>query len=281
MEPAELEGVFGLGVAGNFAGHLEQAGEAADFASVQAAGQLPKGIFPWCAPGAGTFLDANPLSSDTLLVPDGDQRIQLEPEVAMLADVTYDDSGRVAALAPRALLGFDDCSIRREGATKISHKKHWGPASKGVAARGFVVDDLSAEGLAGHLRLACFLRRGEETHAYGVDSAVASYTLFGEPLLEWLVDRLRGQRAAPGTPLEDVGALLRACGLPGRVLVGIGATRYEPYGQSTFVEVGDETVVVVYDARSHEPDEVSAAIRSRGDGSLRAASLLRRRARPS
>ena len=44
--------VIGLGVAGNFAGHLEQAGESADFVDVVVADQnAPKGIFPFYLPG--------------------------------------------------------------------------------------------------------------------------------------------------------------------------------------------------------------------------------------
>ena len=42
---AALRGAAGLGVAGNFAGHLEQAGEAADFANVvPTAAEAPKGM---------------------------------------------------------------------------------------------------------------------------------------------------------------------------------------------------------------------------------------------
>jgi hypothetical protein len=43
----EVRNWFGFGVAGNFAGHLEQAGEAVDFAAVESNGDVPKGIFPW------------------------------------------------------------------------------------------------------------------------------------------------------------------------------------------------------------------------------------------
>lgn len=43
-----MEHFIGLGVAGNFAGHLEQAGEAADFAKVEAV--QPKAIFPFYVP---------------------------------------------------------------------------------------------------------------------------------------------------------------------------------------------------------------------------------------
>ena len=52
-----LRSVAGIGVAGNFAGHLEQAGEAADFANVvPTAAEAPKGIFPWYVPGRDDFL---------------------------------------------------------------------------------------------------------------------------------------------------------------------------------------------------------------------------------
>ena len=51
LELDDLKSWFGFGVAGNFAGHLEQAGEAADFTTVQADGDAPKGIFPWYVPG--------------------------------------------------------------------------------------------------------------------------------------------------------------------------------------------------------------------------------------
>jgi hypothetical protein len=274
---------FGFGVAGNFAGHLEQAGEAADFTSVAtAAPELPKGIFPWYAPGSGTFLEAFPLSSDRLAVPPGDGeavRLQLEPEVGVVCDVTYDDAGTPTVLAPRLVAAFDDCSIRRPGATRISQKKNWGAASKGVAARGFAVTDLDPAGTTATLRLACFLRRDDATHTYGVDSPVPGYTLYGAPLLDWILDRLASQREAEGSPLEDVGALLRGAGCPRRVLVGIGATRYEPYGESTFARAGDEAIVVLYDGARHDAAAVAAAIAERRDGDL-TASVLRRIAAP-
>ena len=130
----DLRSAFGFGVAGNFAGHLEQSGEAADFAGVpSASGEAPKGIFPWYVPGADTFLGVFPLSHDRLVRPaavDGGVNLQIEPEVALLCDVAYAPDGGVEALAPRALGAFDDCSIRRPGAAKISHKKNWGPTPR-------------------------------------------------------------------------------------------------------------------------------------------------------
>ncbi|EIJ69719.1 hypothetical protein HMPREF1052_1685 [Pasteurella bettyae CCUG 2042] len=64
----KYKNIIGLGVAGNFAGHLEQAGEAADFVAVKTDEKIqPKAIFPFYVPSekAG-FLSIYPLSSDTL-----------------------------------------------------------------------------------------------------------------------------------------------------------------------------------------------------------------------
>lgn len=276
----DLRSTFGFGVAGNFAGHLEQAGEAVDFASVGAAAAMPKGIFPWYVPGSDTRLGAFPLSSDLLALPapaaDAPLRIQVEPELGVLCDIARDETGAVAALTPRWVAAFDDCSLRRPNAAKISDKKNWGVGSKGLASTAFVASDLAPDGPLASMRLASFLRRDHETHAYGVDSAIPTYTLFGEPLLLWLAERLRLQRGSSDTPLEDVGALLDQSHTATTVLVGIGASRYEPYGEVTFVEPGDEAVVVLYDADTHSPTHVAEHVADRRDHELVGASTLRR-----
>ena len=67
----DMRNWFGFGVAGNFAGHLEQAGEDADFVNVSSEGSAPKGIFPWYAPGTDSFLSEFPLSADAVVLPNG------------------------------------------------------------------------------------------------------------------------------------------------------------------------------------------------------------------
>ncbi|MGD9571837.1 MAG: DUF5718 family protein [Thermoleophilia bacterium] len=272
----DLRAAAGIGVAGNFAGHLEQAGEAADFAGMQTAGEAPKGIFPWYVPGADGFLGAFPLSHDRLELPDGDgpANLQIEPEVGVLFRLAYAPDGGVEAVAPVALGAFNDCSIRRPGAAKISHKKNWGPASKGVARRVFPVTDLSPAGATASFRLACFLRRDGATREYGIDSPLPGYTYYGDRLLAWIADRLRGQAGAPGTPLEPVGEYLAAAGRPATALVGIGATRYTDVGESTYLQAGDESVVVVYDAAASGPEAVAAAVAAGTEGALPRASVL-------
>ena len=248
----ELRTWAGFGVAGNFAGHLEQAGEAVDFVNVASEGTAPKGIFPWYIPDNPGYLGEFPLSSSSLRTPepnaDGSPlNLQIEPEVGLACRVNW-DGDVVANLEPFALGAFNDCSIRRPGAPKISVKKNWGPGSKGVAPRFFEISDLSPDGPTSSLRLECFLVRDDgQRRAYGVTSALQGYSFFGDRLLDWIVDRLANQKGSPNTPLEDVGALLVAAGRPQNVLIGIGATRYTELGESTYLQPGDTAIVRVYD----------------------------------
>ena len=264
----DLRSWFGFGVAGNFAGHLEQAGEAADFVGVDSEGVAPKGIFPWYAPGHDS-LGEFPLSNDAILLPaesesvSGPFNLQIEPEVGLACRVVW-EGDRVVTLHPFALGAFNDCSIRRPGAPKISHKKNWGPASKGVAGQFFEISDLTPDGPTATLRLVCNLRDGNgEEHAYGVDSPLLGYSYYGEVLLDWIVERLANQKGSPETPLEDVGALMVASGHPENVLIGIGATRYTSLGESTFLQVGDQAIVRVYDTESDAYSELRQTVSSR------------------
>lgn len=258
-----LRSWFGIGVAGNFAGHLEQAGEAGDFVNVAAERSAPKGLFPFYAPGHDSFLAEFPLSHDEIALPaapDAAARLQVEPEVALACSVDYAGDGSVVAVSPFAFGAFNDCSIRVPGAAKISEKKNWGACSKGVAARFVPLDGADlATGTAGW-RLASFLRRDGELHAYGIDSPLSGYSYFGDRLLGWIVDRLNDQQGSPDTPLEPVGAYLDRCGRPAELLVAIGATRYTEFGESTHLRPGDESIVVVYDSTRHDGEAIASQI---------------------
>ena len=265
----EMRSWFGFGVAGNFAGHLEQAGEADDFVNVVSEGVAPKGIFPWYAPGNDTFLGEFPLSSDQVLLPapspefSGPLNLQIEPEVALACQVEW-DGDTVIALRPFALGAFNDCSIRRPGAPKISYKKNWGPGSKGVAPQFFEITDLTPGGPTATLRLVCYLKDAAgEQHEYGLDSPLLGYSYYGDELLNWIVDRLANQKGSADTPLEDVGALMAAAGHPNNVLIGIGATRYTALGESTYLQAGDIAIVRVYDTESAAVSELQQTVSPR------------------
>ncbi len=280
MIEIELEGLFraaGIGVAGNFAGHLEQAGEADDFAKVAAAtADAPKGIFPWYRPGADGQLGTFPISGTRLVEPTAAPpvNLQIEPEVGVLFRVRYAPDGTVDGLDPMIAAAFNDCSIRRPGATKISEKKNWGPASKGLAPRGFAVGDLEPDGALATLRIASYLRRDGAAHAYGIDSPAAGYSYSGRTLIAWILDRLHHQVGEPGTPLEPVGAYLAADGRPDVAVVGIGSTRYTEFGQRNFLAWGDQSIVIVYDASTLSDRDVAAAVADGSETDLANASVL-------
>ena len=268
-----------LGVAGNFAGHLEQAGEASDFAAVEAADGAPKGVFPWYVRGSDGPLGVNPLSASEVRLPgDPAATCQVEPELGLWCELGCDGDA-VASVTPTHFGAFNDCSWReRPGATKISHKKHWGAASQGFASGQLLpLDRFEPGGTLDRFRLASFLVREGACHAYGEDAPVAGYGYFHGRLLGWLVAKLNGQR--DGGPLEDMSTLLRIAGRPQRALIAIGATRYTPFGEETFLRAGDEAVVVVYDGVTHARAAVAEAVAGGAD-SLEAASVLRQRVVP-
>jgi len=280
----DLGAAAGIGVAGNFAGHLEQAGEAADFVNVVAeSAQAPKGIFPWHIPGRDGYLGVFPLSADTITWPERDHEVdlQIEPEVGAICRLTYDADGNVTAIAAEAVAAFNDCSIRVAGAPKISEKKNWAPASKGLATRGFAVSDLDPTGGLATLRIACFMRRDGAVHEYGIDSPARGYSYAGTTLIDWIIERLANQQGSPDTPLEPVGQYLRDAGCPERVVFGIGATRYTDFGESNYLAPGDESIVIVYDERVTAPADVQAAVRAGNEASLSEASVLVQLVRPA
>ena len=48
-------------------------------------------------------------------------------------------------------------------------------------------------------------------------------------------------------PLEPLIEYIAQAGFPEKVVISIGATRYTTYGEKTFLQEGDEVVVVLYD----------------------------------
>ena len=258
-----LKNVIGLGVAGNFAGHLEQAGEASDFTDVKVDDpRAPKGVFPFYVPSGSDaaassesdhFLRTFPISSDRIRLGSDDEKHQIEPELALLCDLEYDGS-RVARIVPLEARAHNDCSIRREGAKKISEKKNWGPETKGTATRGIPIDRFSKGGVLDHYRIASYLLRNGELHEYGVESPASSYSYMYEELLAWLILKLNDQ--AEGGPLENIAQWIALAGMPKQALISIGATRYTDYGETHFLERGDQLVVAVFDGNQHDSAQI-------------------------
>jgi hypothetical protein len=273
--------VIGLGVAGNFTGHLEQAGEASDFVQVHVGdATAPKGIFPFYVPAprdasaAPHFLHRMPISSHEIILSSLEDNHQIEPELSLYCALTY-RAGKVVNIRPTLAMAHNDCSIRRPGAKKISEKKNWGPASKGVAKHALVLDRFSAGGVLDHCRLASYLLRDGVLHAYGQDSAISAYSYFYETLLEWLTTRLNTQQDEG--PLEDIPGWLEHAGYPQHALISVGATRYTAFGETHFLQPGDRSIVVLYDQRVASLAEIEARLMQPGPTVMEGLSVLDQR----
>ena len=252
---------IGFGVAGNFAGHLEQAGEAADFVTVAVKEVTqPKAIFPFYLPNINSGLLATyPLSSTNITPPNDADNLQIEPEVALVCDVIYstdvnDGHQTVSALIPRQFGAYNDCSIRKPHAKKISEKKNWGANSKGISDHLITIDHFSVGGVLDSYRIASFHYRDGEIHRYGEDSAVIGYSYFHNTLLDWIIERMNHQQDVG--PTENIAELLAQSQYPTQALISIGATRYTPYGETHFLQTGDTSIVVVYDGNRYNAEEI-------------------------
>ncbi len=236
---------LGLGIAGNFALHLEQAGELEDFKDVITEDPNgPKGMFPFYVPGFDNQLGIFPLSDDTIILPEGDVNVQAEPELGLVCDITYAD-GKVATITPKQFGAYNDCSIRKEGAKKISEKKNWGPASKGLSSTLIDIDKFEEGSMLDHWRICSFVRNNEMMMRYGEDVELSGYSFFYQKLMDWMTKQINSQ--VDHGPLEPLIEYIEKAGYPEKVVISIGATRYTPYGEKTFLQEGDEVIVVVYD----------------------------------
>jgi len=253
----DLENTLCFGIAGNFAHHLEQAGENADFVNVTTECEsAPKGLFPYYIPGSQTFLGTFPLSHDEIHYPKNlqkDANLHLEAEVCVLFEASYIDS-QVSDLLPKAFAAFNDCSIRKEGAKKISEKKNWGPSSKGVSKQFLSVSRFEKGGEMDAFHIASFVKRDGQLHAYGEDSAVLTYNYFYGKLKTWMLKQLNEQRDFG--PLEDLSEIIANAGFPEQILISLGATSYTHFGENEFLQPGDELAVYVYDATQNDLNSI-------------------------
>lgn len=249
----QLHNVICLGVAGNFAHHLEQAGELEDFKNVVTVeADAPKGIFPFYLPGSDSFLGLYSIGTDTLMLPAYEANAQVEPEIAILFDIIYNDKMEVSDLNATQFTTFNDCTIRKEGAKKISEKKSWGPNSKGIGSRWIDIDSFEEGGVMDNYHLCSFVKRDDVIHPYGVDAPLLGYSYFYTKLKEWIIDKMNRQEDVG--PLENIAEHLQRCHYPKQTLISIGATAYAEFGEKNYLESGDEVYVIAYDKYNDEAD---------------------------
>jgi len=251
----DLKNVLCLGVAGNFAHHLEQAGELKDFEDVVTKEKnAPKGIFPFYLPHSDSFLGLYSIGQDILTLPTYQANAQVEPEIGVLFDVLYDESKNVLDLEALKFTTFNDCTIRKEGAKKISEKKSWGLNSKGIGNKWIDIDKFEEGGVMDNYHLCSFVKREGLLHTYGVDAPLLGYSYFYKKLKTWLVDKMNHQKDFG--PLEDMAKHIKACKHPKQVFVSIGATAYAEFGEHNYLKSGDEVYVIAYDKRKDKSDLV-------------------------
>ena len=247
----QLQNTICLGVAGNFAHHLEQAGELKDFENViTAEPDAPKGIFPFYLPGSDSFLGVYSIGTNRLTLPDYEANAQVEPEIAVLFDIVYDNEKKVIDLIAQKFTTFNDCTIRKEGAKKISEKKSWGPNSKGIGDKWISIDTFEEGGVMDHYHLCSFVKREGILHPYGVDAPLLGYSYFYTKLKTWLIDKMNTQEDFG--PLENIAAQLQATHYPEQALISIGATAYAEFGENNYLQSGDEVYVIAYDHRTED-----------------------------
>jgi len=249
---------LGLGIAGNFALHLAQAGEEEDFKDVITADEAaPKGMFPFYLPkrvqNAKEILSTYPLSSSAIKIPSKELNIQAEPEVGLICKLEYENN-KLSKITPTHFGAYNDCSIRVAGASKISDKKNWGESSKGLSQELIEIDSFCEGGIMDSYSICSFLKRDGQLHAYGEDVELNGYSYFYEKLLDWMLQQINTQKDFG--PLEPLNEYISACQNPSDAIISIGATRYTPYGESTFLKEGDEVLVILYDHTELSLDDV-------------------------
>lgn len=269
---------LGLGIAGNFALHLAQAGELEDFKEIITADEAaPKGMFPFYLPkrveSAKEILNTYPLSHSAIRLPNRDVNIQAEPEVGLLCKLEYTNN-KLTKIIPTHFGAYNDCSIRVAGASKISDKKNWGASSKGLSDNLIKIDEFSEGGVMDSYSICSFLKRDGEVHAYGEDVELNGYSYFYGKLLDWMVEQINTQKDFG--PLEPLSQYISTCQNPADAIISIGATRYTPYGESTFLKSGDEIIITVYNRKKTTLQDILKSIKNENYGLLDA-SILRQK----
>lgn len=254
----KLQEIATFGVAGNFTGHLEQAGEASCFVNVQVAdANAPKAVFPTYIPNGDentpSYLKVFPFNEYRIIFPKGEEKLQIEPECAIVCDIIY-DGDNVAEIKPIVFGASNDCSIRKEGAKKISEKKNWGECSKGLASNLIKIDTFSKGSILDKYKIASFLIRDEICYAYGEDSSVSDYSYIYEQLLAWLKDKFNNQEDKG--PAENIHSYIVGANKPKRFMISIGATRYTEFGETHFLKNGDKALVVMYPSDVYTFEEI-------------------------
>lgn len=271
----DLRQMATFGVAGNFTGHLEQAGEAKDFKNITTKDEnAPKAIFPTYLPiknnSIPTFLLTFPFDSKKIVFPKNEENLQIEPECAIVCNVTWNND-KIENIQPIAFAASNDCSIRKDGAKKISQKKNWGNSSKGISDNLIQLDNFSENGIINDYKISCFLIRNNNIYTYGETSYIKDYSYIYKKLINWIIEKLNNQKDEG--PTENLNSYLANKEKPSQILISIGATRYTDFGKNNFLQANDKSVVILYPSSKYTDEEILAIAKNQ-DYSHKDISLL-------
>lgn len=249
----DLKDYLGFGVAGNFANHLGEAGEADGFSQIQTKEKdAPKGLFPFYIPNHNSFLGDFPICNNIINHNEIEQ-LQVEAEVALICDFKYKE-GKLLDIVPQYFSAFNDCSNRIQNDSKLSTKKNWGQSSKGISPEFIKIDEFTKNGILDKFHIASFVRRDGILQDYGTLSAVNSYSYFFEQLKTWMIEKFNAQEDCG--PLEELSPFIQNIEGKKGLLIAAGATAYTEFGKSNFLKKGDEIFVYVYNAHFHSFQDI-------------------------
>lgn len=254
--------ILGIGIAGNFAGHLSQAGEDKDFIGTD--DNAPKGVFPFYIPqGSGGPLGRYCINNQSIILPkDPSLNVQAEPELGLECDLIYDENKKVSDIIPKFFMAFNDASVRNDKtAKKLSLKKNFSSGSKAYGNR-IPIDYFREGGICDSYSLVSFIKFDSELRLYGQLSELTHYSYFHQKLLNWLKDRLNNQKDF--SILEDISEILKQCQYPQKVLFAIGATCYTEIGENRFLQEGDEIYIVVFNHKKYDLTEIKRILSDLG-----------------
>lgn len=277
----DLENIIGFGLAGNFANHLEQAGEAGDFACLVGDDACaPKGIFPFYVPSSASYLGRFCFDNNAIILPaDKSLSVQAEPEVALKCELVYSaDKSLVENIVPTHFMAFNDASVRNDkSAKKLSQKKNFSLGSKGYGANKIAIPkgDFTQGGICDNYSIASFICTDGVWEAYGEPSRLDTYSYFYETLIEWMIRKINFQ--------EDFGVLqalydvVREANYPKYALITIGATRYVPKNEKRFLAEGDIVSVAVFNHKKYSLDCIQNLAKQGDFTNLSDISILRQK----
>ena len=251
----DLKDYLGFAVAGNFANHLGEAGEADEFSVIKTEEKnAPKGMFPFYIKDHNSFLGTYPICDEIILTHGREaENLQVEAEVALICDFVY-ENGKIIDLVPKYFSAFNDCSIRVNNGEKLSTKKNWGENTKGISQEIIKIDDFTEKGILNKYHITSFIKRDGIVHDYGMTSSVKSYSYFFEKLRIWMIDKLNSQDDCG--PLEELTQFMTNAKDAKGILIAAGATAYTDFGKKNFLKKGDEIFVYVYNAHSHSYQDI-------------------------